>query len=80
MENYIHESIDARIIRPSSSPLGAGFFFVAKKDVTLHTCIDYIGLNQITVKNKYSLPVLFSAVEPVSKASIFSKMDLRNNY
>ncbi|KAI3376970.1 hypothetical protein L3Q82_000205 [Scortum barcoo] len=35
MEKYISESLAAGLIRPSSSPLGAGFFFVEKKDKTL---------------------------------------------
>lgn len=35
MEKYIQESLAAGIIRPSSSPLGAGFFFVGEKDSTL---------------------------------------------
>lgn len=34
----------------------------------------------ITVKNKYSLPLISSAFEPVQKASIFSKLDLCNAY
>lgn len=80
MEKYIKESLDAGIIRTSSSPVGAGFFFVAKKDGTLRPCIDYRGLNQITVKNKYPLPLLSSAFEPVQGATIFSKLDLRNAY
>ncbi|KAI3364918.1 hypothetical protein L3Q82_001097 [Scortum barcoo] len=40
MEKYISESLAAGLIRPSSSPLGAGFFFVEKKDKTLRPCID----------------------------------------
>ncbi|XP_038594284.1 uncharacterized protein LOC119917924 [Micropterus salmoides] len=49
MEQYIKDSLAAGIIRPSSSPLGAGFFFVAKKDKSLRPCIDYRGLNAITL-------------------------------
>lgn len=67
-------------LRPSSSPLGAVFFFVDKKDKTLRPSIDYCGLNQITVKNKYPLPLLFSAFEPLHGAIIFTKLDLRNAY
>uniref|UniRef100_A0A8C6M5V1 Gypsy retrotransposon integrase-like protein 1 n=1 Tax=Nothobranchius furzeri TaxID=105023 RepID=A0A8C6M5V1_NOTFU len=80
MSTYINESLASGIIRPSTSPLGAGFFFVTKKDGSLRPCIDYRGLNQITVKNKYPLPLLSSTFEPVKDATIFTKLDLRNAY
>ncbi len=57
MQSYISDSLAAGIIRPSTSPLGAGFFFVDKKDKTLRPCIDFRGLNSITVKNRYPLPL-----------------------
>ncbi|KAI3351394.1 hypothetical protein L3Q82_020203 [Scortum barcoo] len=80
MEKYISESLAAGLIRPSSSPLGAGFFFVEKKDKTLRPCIDFRGLNDITIKNKYPLPLIDPAFEPFHQATIFSKLDLRNAY
>ncbi len=80
MERYIHDSQVAGIIRPSSSPAGAGFFFVGKKDGSLRPCIDYRGLNDITVKNRYPLPLMSSAFELLQGAAIFTKLDLRNAY
>ncbi len=80
MERYIHDSQVAGIIRPSSSPAGAGFFFVGKKDGSLRPCIDYRGLNDITVKNRYPLPLMSSAFELLQGAAIFKKLDLRNAY
>lgn len=80
MENYINESLASGIIRPSSSPAGAGFFFVGKKDGSLRPCIDYRGLNDITVKNRYPLPLMSSAFELLQGATIFTKLDLRNAY
>ena len=80
MEAYITDSLKTGLIRPSSSPMGAGFFFVAKKDNSLRPCIDYRGLNDITIKNKYPLPLIDSAFGPLHEATIFSKLDLRNAY
>ncbi len=74
------ESLAAQIIVPSSSPAGAGFFFVKKKDGSLRPCIDYRGLNDITVKNRYPLPLMSSAFEILQGAKIFTKLDLRNAY
>lgn len=53
---------------------------MGKKDGTLCPCIDYCGLNQITVKNKYPLPLLTAAFEPIQGATMFTKLDLRNAY
>ncbi len=80
MEKYINDSLAAGLIRPSSSPAGAGFFFVGKKDKTLRPCIDYRGLNDVTVKNRYPLPLISSAFELLQGATVFSKLDLRNAY
>ena len=76
MHNYITESMASGILRPSSSPVAAGFFSVAKKDGSLRPCIDYCQLNTITVKNKYPIPLLSSTFD----ATLFTKLDLRNAY
>lgn len=76
MKRYIDSSLAAGIIRPSSSPAGAGFFFVDKKDKTLRPCVDYRGLNDITIKNRYPLPLISSAFELLQDAKIFTKLDL----
>ena len=78
MERYIGDSLAAGLIRPSSSPAGAGFFFVGKNDGSLRPCIDYRGLNAITVKNCYPIPLISSAFAKLQKAQFFTKLDLRN--
>ncbi|KAI2646997.1 Transposon Ty3-I Gag-Pol polyprotein [Labeo rohita] len=80
LKKYLSESLAAGTIVPSSSPAGAGFFFVAKKDGSLRPCIDYRGLNDITIKNRYPLPLMSSAFEILQGAKIFTKLDLRNAY
>ncbi|CAJ0965001.1 unnamed protein product [Ranitomeya imitator] len=80
MRSYIKESLEKGHIRPSSSPLGAGFFFVAKKDGSLRPCIDYRLLNKITVKFQYPLPLLSDLFARIKGASWFTKIDLRGAY
>lgn len=80
METYIKDSLASGSIHPSAYPAGAGFYFVEKKDKTLSPCINYLGLNDITVKNIYPLPLISSAFEPLQGATVFSKLDLRNAY
>lgn len=78
LEKYLSESLAAETIVTSTSPAGVGFFFVKKKDGSLRPCIDYRGLNDITVKNRYPLPLIPSAFEILQGAQIFTKLDLRN--
>ena len=53
---------------------------MAKKDGSLRPCIDYRLLNNITVKNKYPIPLLSATFEPLTDAMVFTKLDLRNAY
>ncbi len=53
MKSYIEEELTKGFLRPSTSPASAGFFFVKKKDGGLRPCIDYRGLNDITIKFRY---------------------------
>ena len=80
MEKYLAESLALGIIRPSSSPAGAGFFFMGKKDGTLRPCIDYRGINAMTVRNRYPLPLMDTMFDLLQGATIFNKLDLRNAY
>ena len=80
MNEYIEASLENGLIRPSSSPAGAGFFFVKKKDGSLRPCIDYSPLNNITIKNRYPLPLMSSVFDQLQQAQVFTKLDLRNAY
>ncbi|KAK3533208.1 hypothetical protein QTP70_013610 [Hemibagrus guttatus] len=80
MEDYIEGALAAGHIRPSTSPAAAGFFFVEKKDGGLRPCIDYRGLNAITVRYPYPLPLVPTALEQLRGARVFTKLDLRSAY
>ncbi len=80
MNHYIQEELAKGFIRPSTSPASAGFFFVKKKGGDLRPCIDYRGLNEITVKFRYPLPLVPSALEQLRSAQFFTKLDLRCAY
>jgi hypothetical protein len=56
LKRQIDELLAKGFIRPSVSPWAAPVIFVEKKDDTKRLCVDYRGLNQVTIKNKYPLP------------------------
>jgi hypothetical protein len=51
-----------------------------KKDQSLCMCVDYHRLNTVTIKNKYPLPRIDILFDQLSKAKVFSKIDLRSAY
>ena len=46
----------------------------------MRLCVDYRGLNKITIKNRYPLPLVSEMLDRLSRAKIFTKLDLRDAY
>ena len=80
LHEYLQENLDKGYIRASSSPAGAPILFVKKRDGSLRLCVDYRGLNKITVKNRYPLPLIREFLDRLRDAKFFSKIDLRAGY
>jgi len=80
LKNQLKELLDKGFIRPSSSEWGCPVLFVKKKDQLLRMCVDYRPLNAVTIKNKYPLPRIDIFFDHLSKAKVFSKIDLRSGY
>lgn len=80
LREYIDKSLAKGYIRPSKSPAGYPIMFVPKKDGTDRLCVDYRQLNDITVKNRYPLPNIKELRDRLSRAKIFTALDLRDGY
>jgi hypothetical protein len=76
----LNELLKKGLIRRSSSPWDCPTIFVKKKDESLRMCVDYRPLNVVTIKNKYPLPRIGILFDQLSKAKVFSKIDLRSGY
>lgn len=68
MREYIQSSLCTGIIWPLSSPSLSPFIFVSKKDRSMQSCIDYRGLKNTTIKNRYPLLLISSAFECLQQA------------
>lgn len=63
LKTYIETNLANVFIRPSKSPAGAPILFVKKPDGSLWLCVDYRGLNNLTIKNRYPLPLIGESLD-----------------
>ena len=80
LREYIDDLLSMGFIRPTKSPFGAPVLFIKKKDGSLRLCIDYRGLNAITRKDKYPLPLITDLLDAPCQARIYTKIDLKHAY
>ena len=71
LREYIDENLANGFIRHSKSPARAPIFFVKKKDGSLCFVVDYRGLNKVTIRNRYALPLISSLLERPSGTICF---------
>jgi hypothetical protein len=46
----------------------------------MRLCVDYRGLNKVTIKNCYLIPLVSKMLDCLLKAKVFTKLDLRDAY
>jgi hypothetical protein len=80
MREYVEAGLKSGILQPSVSPYGSMALIVKKKDGTPRVVIDYRALNEVTVKNKYPLPLMDELFDRTKGARFFTSIDLRNGF
>ncbi|KAF8643370.1 hypothetical protein AX16_009056 [Volvariella volvacea WC 439] len=80
LEEFLKENLETGRIRSSKSPMASPFFFIKKKDSSLRPVQDYWYLNSITIKNRYSLPLISEIINKLKRATIFTKFDVQWGY
>jgi hypothetical protein len=56
LKKQLADMLSKGLICPSASPWGSPVLFVDKRDGIIRLCVDYHKLNEVTIKNKYTLP------------------------
>ena len=74
---FIEEQLRKGYIRLLKSPQMAPVFFVGKRNSKKRMVQNYRYLNEWTIKNNYSLPLISDIVENIGTKKVFTKLDLR---
>jgi hypothetical protein len=76
LKKYLDENLSKGFIRASSSPVASPVIFVKKPGGGLRFCVNYQGLNALTIKNQYPIPLLQETLSQLSKANFYTKLDI----
>lgn len=68
------------VIQPSDSPYASAIVLVKKKNGQTRMCIDYRGLNKITVRDNYPLPLIEDCLEYLEGKKFFTILDLKSGF
>ncbi len=72
LKAYIENNLASGFIRPLKSPTGALILFDKMSDGSLRLYVDYQDLNNLTIKNRYPLPLVGESLDRLGRARHFT--------
>ena len=76
LQKYLKEHLFKSFIRVSSSPAASSVIFIKKPEGDLWLCVNYHGLNNLIVKNRYPLPLIWETLNLMTSSVIFTKLNI----
>ena len=72
LKAYIETNLANGFIKSSKFPAGTSILFNRKSDGSLQLCVDYQGLNNLTIKNQYPLLLIGKLLDRLRRAKRFT--------
>ncbi len=76
LKTYIKNYLKTEFIQPSKSPTSTSILFDKKPNGSLCLCVNYRGLNNLTIKNWYPLPLIGDPWDQFGRVKRFTQLDL----
>jgi len=68
------------MITHSHSSFASSVLLVKKKDGSWRFCVDYRKLNDMTIKNRFPMPIIEEILDELASSKIFTKLDMKSGY
>jgi Reverse transcriptase (RNA-dependent DNA polymerase) len=79
-KEFIKENISLGYIKKTDSPWSSPWFFIKKKDGSLHPVQDYWEVNKWTVRDVYPIPLIEQILEALHGKELFTALDIQWGY
>ncbi len=76
LKKYLKNNLIKDFIQVSSFLAISSILFVKKSSEELRFCVNYRDLNVMTVKNRYSLPLIRETLDRLTKIKYYIKLDI----
>ena len=79
-EKTIQGMLDAGVIQESTSEWASVPVLVRKRDGSVRYCVDFRGINSLSVKDSYPLPLIEECLDTLSGVQYFNCLDMAAGY
>lgn len=76
VKKYLDDHLQKRFIRPSTSSAAAPILLAKKPGGGIRVCVNYRGLNALTAKNRYPIPLIRETLDALCHAKYYTKLDV----
>jgi hypothetical protein len=76
VRKWLNENLEKGFIRESKVCCAAPLLLAAKPGGGVRICQDYKGLNNITIKNRYFLPLIRETLDSICRAKYYIKLNI----
>ena len=74
-EAHLKKMLEAGVFKESPSDWASSPVLIRKRDGSVRWCIDYRGLNKVTVKDVFPLPLIDDCLDTLAENVWFSRLD-----
>ena len=76
LKRWLDDNLAKGFIRPSKSSAASPILLAQKPGGGVRICVDYRGINNVTMKSRYPIPLIKETLDSICKAKIFTKLNV----
>ena len=80
VRQWVNENLSKGFIEASQAPWASPIIFVRKPGGGIRLCVDYRKLNEISVKDRYPLPLIDDILGLLSGCQYITRLDIRHAF